>query len=214
MLFGLSTLLSAPALAAEPEDAAAKAPAKSDAAKDSFGHGFQFGLRAGLLGGYNMIFRYDHSPLCATLQAGKEPQKVCGHGAPLALDLAASFAPLDFVEPYVFMRLGLAGETATDTKPLKVVGVGARIYTMSDSAFKIFIEPGFAYEFEGGNGSPAFQVNHPVYKNDMLIHLAAGPQLDFAKYVGVFVDAGLTTGVLRAIHTELELQAGVQARFP
>jgi hypothetical protein len=213
-LFGLSTLLAVPALAAEPEGDAPKAPAKSDGASDSFGHGFQFGLRAGLLGGYNMIFRYDHSPYCAVAQPGKEAQKVCGHGAPLALDLAASFAPLDFVEPYIFMRLGLAGETETDTKPLKIVGVGARVYTMSDSAFKIFIEPGLAYEFEGGNGAPAFQVNHPTYKNDMLIHLAAGPQLDFAKYVGVFVDAGLTTGVLRAIHTELELQAGVQARFP
>ena len=210
----MSALLAVPALAAEPEGDAPKAAAKSDGAKDSFGHGFQFGLRAGLLGGYNMIFRYDKSPYCAVAQPGKEAQKVCGHGAPLALDLAASFAALDFVEPYIFMRLGLAGETETDTKPLKVVGVGARVYTMSDSAFKIFIEPGLAYEFERGNGAPAFQVNHPVYKNDMLIHLAAGPQLDFAKYVGVFVDAGLTTGVLRAIHTELELQLGVQARFP
>jgi hypothetical protein len=213
-LLGLSTLLAAPALAAEPEGEAPKSAAKPDDAKDSFGHSFQFGLRAGLVGGYNMIFRYDRSPYCAVAQPGKDPQKVCGHGAPLALDLAASFAPLDFVEPYVFMRLGLAGETETDTKPLKVFGAGARIYTMSDSAFKIFIEPALAYEFEGGNGAPAFQGNHPVYKNDMLIHLAAGPQLDFAKYVGAFVDAGLTTGVLRAIHTELELQLGVQARFP
>ena len=213
-MLGLSTLLATPALAAEAEGEAAKSPAKADEAKDSFGHGFQFGLRAGLVGGYNMIFRYDHSPYCAVAQPGKDPQKVCGHGAPLALDLAASFAPLDFVEPYVFMRLGLAGETETDTKPLQVFGVGARIYTMSDSAFKIFIEPGLAYEFEGGNGALAFQGNHPEYKNDMLIHLAAGPQLDFAKYVGAFVDAGLTTGVLRAIHTELELQVGVQARFP
>jgi hypothetical protein len=47
-----------------------------------------------------------------------------------------------------------------------------------------------------------------------LIHLAAGPQLDFAKYVGGYVDAGRTTGVLRAVHTELELQGGVQARLP
>jgi hypothetical protein len=214
VLLGLSTLLALPAAAADADGAGAKPSEKSDAAKDSFGHGFQFGLRAGLVGGYNMIFRYDHSPLCAVTQPNKDPQKVCGHGAPLALDIAASFAPLDFVEPYLFMRLGLSGETETDTKPLTVVGAGARVYTMSDSAFKIFIEPALAYEFEGGNGSLAFQANKPVYKNDMLIHLAAGPQLDLAKYVGVFIDAGLTTGVLRAIHTELELQGGVQARFP
>ena len=210
----MSTWLAAPALAAEPESEAAKSPAKADEAKDSFGHAFQFGLRAGVLGGYNMIFRYDRSPYCAVAQPGKDPQKVCGHGAPLALDLAASFAPLDFVEPYVFMRLGLAGETETDTKPLQVFGAGARIYTMSDSALKIFIEPAVGLELEKGGSNPVFQLNHPSYKNDMLIHLAAGPELDFAKYAGVFIDAGLTTGVLRALHTELELQGGVQARFP
>ena len=196
---GLSTLLSAPAQAAD---------------KDSFGHGRQFGLRAGLVGGYNMIFRYDRSPYCAApdaSKADKDQQKVCGHAAPLALDLAASFAPLDFVEPYVFMRLGLQSEAVTHTLPLKVLGVGARIYTMSDSAFKIFIEPALAWEFEKGDAraNPAW-----LYKKDMLVHLAAGPQLDFARYGGVFIDAGLTTGVLRSLHTELELQAGLQGRFP
>ncbi len=217
-LLGLSTLLAMPAWAAQEGDSA---PAKSNEAagpaKDSFGHARQFGFRAGLVGGYNMIFRYDQSPICAAYQTDKEAkdqQKVCGHGAPLALDLAVSFAPLDFVEPYLFLRLGLAGETETDTLPLKVFGAGARIYTMSDSAFKIFIEPAIGLEFEKGGTNPVFQLNHPSYKNDMLIHLAAGPQLDFAKYVGVFVDAGLTTGILRDIHTELELQGGVQARFP
>ena len=194
---GLSLLLSAPAQAA-----------------DSFGHGRQFGLRAGLVGGYNMIFRYDRSPYCVAPDPGKaekDQQKVCGHGAPFALDLAASFAPLDFVEPYVFLRLGLQGESATHTLPLKVLGAGARIYTMSDSAFKIFIEPALAWEFEKGNStaSPLWQ-----YKNDLLVHLAAGPQLDFSRYGGVFIDAGLTTGILRSLHSELELQAGFQGRFP
>jgi hypothetical protein len=187
------------------------------AADDSFGHGRQFGLRAGLVAGYNMIFRYDQSPLCAAFQPDKQikdQQKFCGHGAPLALDLALSFAPLDFVEPYVFMRLGLKREAETDTLPLKVLGVGARIYTMSDSRFKIFIEPALAWELEGGAGTASFQLNRPQYKKDMIIHLAAGPELDLARYAGVFLDAGLTTGILRAIHTELELQLGVQARFP
>ncbi|MEO8904198.1 MAG: hypothetical protein ABI488_17730 [Polyangiaceae bacterium] len=221
-LLGVSTLLAAPAWAADsegdaPQAEATKSGEKTGGAKDTFGHGSQFGFRAGLVGGYNMIFRYDQSPICAAYKddkAAKDQQKVCGHGAPAALDLAISFAPLEFVEPYLFMRLGLASETETDTLPLKVLGVGARIYTMSDSAFKIFIEPALGLEFEKGGNNQVFQRNHPSYKSDMLLHLAAGPQLDFAKYVGVFVDAGLTTGVLRAIHTELELQGGVQARFP
>jgi len=161
-----------------------------------------------------MIFRYDQSPLCAPPEAGKDPQKVCGHAAPVALDLAASYALLDFVEPYAFLRLGLGGETQTHTSPVKILGLGARVYTMSDSAFKIFIEPALAWELEGGTNDAAAYNPKAVYKKDLLIHLAAGPQFDFARYAGVFVDAGLTTGILRAIHTELELQLGLQARFP
>lgn len=208
----------------EPANEPASKPANEPASKptskpadDSYGHGKQFGLRVGLVGGYNMVFRYDQSPLCSPYDAtkpAKEQQKFCGHAAPLALDLAISFAPLDFLEPYVFTRLGLAGETQTDTLPIKVLGAGARIYTMSDSAFKIFIEPALAFEFEGGAGKVSYPGYNPQYKNDLLIHIAAGPQIDVARYVGFYAHAGLTTGILRALHTQLELQAGVQARLP
>jgi hypothetical protein len=222
---GLSAGVAGAAVAAQPKsdapDSSAKAPAQPQADKapddSSFGHGFQFGLRAGLVGGYNMIFRYDRSPFCAAYDPSKQlkdQQKFCGHAAPLALDLALSFAPLSFVEPYIFARFGLKSESQTDTQPLKVLGAGARIYTMSDSAFKIFVEPAVAYEFEGGGGLATYQANQPSYKNDLLFHLAAGPQFDVAKFVGFYLDAGLTTGILRSIHSELELQGGVQARFP
>jgi hypothetical protein len=85
---------------------------------------------------------------------------------------------------------------------------------MSDSPFKIFIGPAIAFEYEGGVGTAKVPGYNPQYKNDLLLHLAAGPRFDFARYVGVFVDAGLTTGILRGIHTTLELQGGVQARLP
>ena len=197
-----STSESADKPAGEPaEQAASAAPADKPVDK-AFGHSHQFGLRVGLVGGYNMIFRYDQSPLCAPFDAKKslnDQQKFCGHAAPFALDIAASFGALDFVEPYLFMRLGLSGETQTDTLPIKVIGAGARIYTMSDSAFKIFIEPALAYEFEGSAGTVSVPGYNPQYKNDLLIHLAAGPQIDVARYVGFYADAGLTTGILRAI---------------
>ena len=213
-----STDSSADSSASDKPSNSAAADKPTDAAVDkAFGHGRQFGLRIGLVGGYNMVFRYDQSPLCSPYDAAKsasDQQKFCGHAAPLAIDIAASFAPLDFLEPYVFMRLGLSGETQTDTSPVKILGAGARIYTMSDSAFKIFIEPALACEFEGGAGTVKYPGYNPQYKNDLLIHLAAGPQIDVARYVGFFAHAGLTTGILRAIHTQLELQAGIQARFP
>ena len=206
--------------AVEPTDKATVEPTEkpaSPAANDAYGHRMQFGLRVGLVGGYNMVFRYDQSPLCGPYDTSKslnDQQKFCGHAAPLALEIAASFALLDFLEPYLFARLGLTGESQTDTLPIKVVGAGARIYTMSDSAFKIFIEPALGYEFEGGAGTVSHPGYAPQYKKDLLIHLAAGPQIDLARYVGLYLDAGLTTGILRGIHTTLELHGGVQARFP
>lgn len=187
-------------------------------AADKFGHAGQFGLRASLVGAYNMNFRYDQSPLCAAPELNKpakDQQKFCGNTAPLMLDLALSYALLDAIEPYAFVRLGFKGEKETATNPLTVLGVGARIYTMSDSAFKIFIEPAVAWELEGGAGhkytAPGY---NPQYKKDLLLHLAAGPQIDLARYVGLYASAGITTGILRSIHSQLELSLGVQARFP
>jgi hypothetical protein len=191
-------------------------------ADESFGHGMQFGLRAGLAGGYRMVFRYDKSPFCRQpdlSKADKDQQKFCGHVAPLAVDVALSFAIADFAEPYAWARFGLGGEAETNTEALMAFGVGARIYTMSDSKFKIFVEPGLGMEVESGAGNDDWVFRdsgnaRPDYKTDFLFHLAVGPQYDFAKAFGVYVAAGLTTGVIRYIHTELEIGGGVQLRVP
>jgi hypothetical protein len=237
--------LPAAAMAADPPAAAAPSEAKPSSetpaptrdqsikpedqggheqADDKFGHGRQVGLRAGLTGGYRVIFRYDKSPFCRTpdpLKGDKDQQKFCGNGAPLALDLALSFGVFDFAEPYFWARFGLSGEASTNTKALTALGVGARIYTMSDSKFKIFVEPAIGMEIEGGAGNPAWRFHDGTangapadYKTDFLFHLGVGPHYDFARAFGIYLNAGLTTGVLRYIHTELEITGGAQLRVP
>jgi hypothetical protein len=164
-----------------------------------------------------MVLRYDSSPYCATPDPTKQPKdqrKFCGHGAPLAVDLGLSFALLDFFEPFAWARLGLGPERQTDTKNVLILGVGARLYMTSDSVVKVFIEPAVAYEFEGGRGTPAWQREDIEYDKDLVFHLSAGPQIDFHKNVGVYLTAGVTTGVIRAIHNSLDLAGGVQGRFP
>lgn len=194
-----------------------------EVADEDFGHGMQFGLRAGLTGGYRMVFRYDKSPFCRAPElnkADKDQQKFCGHGAPLALDVALSFAPFDFAEPFVWARFGLKGEPQTNTDNLMAFGAGARIYTMSDSKFKIFVEPALGVELEGGAGNSDWTFKDPEpdvpaeYKTDFLFHLGVGPQYDFARAFGIYLHAGITTGVLRYIHTELEISGGAQLRVP
>jgi opacity protein-like surface antigen len=193
----------------------------SEHADEQFGHGMQLGLRAGLTGGYRMIFRYDKSPFCHApdlAKSDKDQQKFCGNGAPLATEIALSFGVVDFAEPYAWARFGLGGEASTNTEALVAFGVGARIYTMSDSKFKIFVEPAVGMEFEGGAGNKDWVFRstnaQPEYKTDFLFHLAVGPQYDFARAFGIYLNAGLTTGVLRYIHTQLEITGGAQVRVP
>lgn len=191
----------------------------SEHADDKFGHGMQVGLRADIVGGYRMIFRYDKSPFCHTPKgvADKDEQKFCGNAAPMAMDVALSFAIVDFAEPYAWARFGLGGEASTNTEPVMAFGAGMRIYTMSDSKFKIFVEPAVGVEVEGGAGNKRWAFDNgatPDYKTDFLFHLAVGPQYDFARAFGVYMNAGMTTGVLRYIHTELEVSLGAQVRVP
>ncbi len=194
-------------------EAAQKTPATEDDAEDDFGHDMQFGLRAGVVGGYRMVFRYDESPFCAERQPGKEEQKFCGFGSPLGVDVALSFAPLAGLEPFLWGRFGFSGEEETNTQPLVLIGAGTRLYTMSGSRFKIYVEPALGWELEGGAGGNPRYAN-AEYKKDLIFHLAAGPQIDVAKAVGFYLDAGINVGVLRALSASLDLRAGVQVRVP
>jgi hypothetical protein len=201
---------------ADKGDADAKDADKGDGEKKT-GHGFQFGLRAGFAFGYKMIFRYPESPFCRSYDPGKtvgDQQKVCGFMPPPGIEVALSFALTDGLEPYVFGRFGFAKESETDTKPQQLYGAGIRIYTMSDGPLKVYIEPGVAFAAEGGAGNPTYALNKPEYKTDLIFHAAAGPQYDFSKFVGIFLNAGLDVGVLRSINATLLANIGAQVRLP
>lgn len=193
----------------------------AEAEEDTFSHAMQAGLRVGVVGAYRVVMRYDASPLCRAPELEKpvkDQQKLCGFMGPPALDLALSFAPFAGLEPFLWARFGLGAEDATETEPLLLFGAGLRAYTMSDSRFKIFIEPAVAFTAEGGTGATYQFANatayQPDYKGDLQFHLAAGPQYDFAKVFGVYLSAGTTVGVLRSINASMEFGGGVQLRLP
>jgi opacity protein-like surface antigen len=194
----------------------AEAAPKEESKPEAFGHGGQFGLRAGLVLGYRMVLRYDNSPYCSEPKPAKQPkdqQKFCGYPAPLSIDLGLSFGVFDFLEPFAWARFGLSADTHSDTNPLVLIGAGVRLYTMSDAAFKIFIEPAVALELESGRGTAAWQLGSPEYKKDFVFHLAAGPQLDFHPNFGAYVTGGVSMGVVRALASTLDLNIGIQGRY-
>jgi hypothetical protein len=198
------------ALAADDDAPAPGEPSATDEKKtddDAFGHGGQVGLRVGIVGGYRMVLRYEDSPLCAEFdpQKGDDQQKFCGHTAPFALSTALSYGLVDWLEPFAWGRFGLAAEDETATKPVVMFGLGTRIYTMSDAPFKIFIEPAIGLELEDGK--------YADYDTDVALHLAAGPSLDFSRHFGAYLTAGVTTTIIRALATSLDVELGVQGRY-
>ncbi len=206
----------------KPAPAEESSDESSSKAKQDFGHFGQFGLRAGLIAGYRMIFRYENSPFCskpedAPVKPAKDQNVVCGHGAPLAMDVALSFALLDSLELFGFGRFGLTAEEQTDTEAVRAFGVGARLYTMSEDKLKIFVQPAAGMSFEGAGSDPLWQDYpnfEPDYKSDLLFQLAVGPQYDFNRYFGLYASGGVTVGVLRALSANLEGTIGLQGRAP
>jgi hypothetical protein len=199
---------------------------------DDLGHRGQLNFRAEFLTGYRMLYRYSPSPRCAPYDAKKGPddqQKFCGYGSAPAVGMAVGFSVVDFFEPFAFVRLGLANEAVeTNQGRLFQVGIGARLYTMPTSRFKIFFAPWFGIDSTRGPlepigagqpGSPGYddalaQVKTGSYKTDVLAHFGLGPQYDFSRGFGVYASAGLTFQMVRYFGTSADVAIGLQARAP
>lgn len=212
-----STRPTKPATSARPDtsEKADKTEAPQPKSEEpDFGHNSQLGLRLGVVGGLRMVFRYsDDTAFCKDpANDPDEKQKFCGHQAPYALEGALSLGLGDSLEPFVWSRLGLSGEPETNTEPVVMLGIGTRLYTMSDSRFKVFFEPAVAWELEGGGNNPAY--SQFTYGKDLVFHLGAGFQVELHENVGVFLDAGMTSGVIRSLNSNLEVQVGLQGRTP
>jgi hypothetical protein len=196
------------------------------------GHRGQLNFRAEFLTGYRMLYRYGPSPRCAPFDPKKsadDQQKFCGYGSAPAVGMAIGFSLVDFFEPFVFVRLGLANEAVeTNQGKLMQVGFGARLYTMPTSRFKVFFSPWLGIDTTAGPleaigtgapGSPGYddalaKIKTGSYKTDVLAHFGLGPQYDFARGFGVYLAGGVTFQMVRYFGMSADLAIGIQARAP
>jgi hypothetical protein len=195
----------------------------ADAPDADLGHRGQFDIRLEFVTGYRMLFRYDKSPQCGPYKpnaSASDQQKFCGFGMQPNLGLAVGFAPVDFFEPFAFVRFGLSDETQTNSGKAVLAGAGLRLYTMSDSRFKIFFSPWLGLDFTDGPkdlqypGDAQLGVTPESYRTDLLVHLDVGPHYDFSRGFGIYANGGLTFGMLRSLGANAELALGVQLRGP
>jgi hypothetical protein len=196
------------------------------------GHRGQLNFRAEFLTGYRMLYRYGPSPRCAPFDPKKtadDQQKFCGYGSAPAVGMAIGFSLVDFFEPFVFVRLGLANEAVeTNQGKLMQVGFGARLYTMPTSRFKVFFSPWLGIDTTAGPleaigtgapGSPGYddalaKIKTGSYKTDVLAHFGLGPQYDFARGFGVYMSGGVTFQMVRYFGMSADVAIGIQARAP
>jgi hypothetical protein len=212
------------------ESTAKAKPAESP--ETNLGHHGQLDLRAELVAGYRMLFRYNTSPRCALYDYAKpsaDQQKFCGFGGAPALGIALGYAAVDYFEPFVFARFGLANEAdRTNQGKALQLGAGARLYTMSDSPFKIFFAPFLGVDLTQGPAEPigtglagspgrddaSAGVKTTSFRTDLLAHLDIGPEYDFSRTFGVYLSGGLTFQMLRYLGASAEVTVGLQARAP
>jgi hypothetical protein len=199
---------------------------------DDFGHHGQLNFRAEFLTGYRMLYRYQPSPRCAPYDAKKGPndqQKFCGYGSAPVVGMAVGFSLVDFFEPFAFIRLGLANEAVeTNQGKLMQAGIGARLYTMAESHFKVFFSPWVGIDATAGPlepigsgtpGTPGYddalaKVKTGSYKTDVLAHFDLGPQYDFSRGFGVYLAGGMTFQMVRYFGMSADVAIGLQARAP
>jgi hypothetical protein len=216
-------------------DAKLAAPeAKPETGEPDLGHHGQFNVRGEFVTGYRMLFRYDKSPRCAPHDYSKGPadqQKFCGFGMAPGIGVAIGFSMVDFFEPFLFGRFGLTDEADhTNQGKFVQVGVGARLYTMSDSRFKIFFAPFVGLDLTSGpvfpigvgpRGNPGAddaatvgKVTNDSYRTDLLAHLDIGPQYDISRAFGIYLSGGITFQMLRYLGASADLTLGLQMRAP
>jgi hypothetical protein len=215
-------------LAALADPARAAGAAEADAGTTS--HRGQWSLRAGLFQGYEFHHRYEGSPFCkqsdfSPRTRGTDPSPYfaptdCWVAPPPELEVAIGYALTGGFEPYVFTRLGLWAESATYTAAGRMLGAGARIYAVSESQLKLFVEPAFGVAFEGHALDPVVYsatsfhaVTPDSYKTDLVFHAGVGPQYDLSRHFGVFANASVDVGIIRALTVLVSIHYGVQARF-
>jgi hypothetical protein len=191
---------SKPAPAAEPTKPKEEARA---AAKKGLSHKYQVGVgvRAGT--GYRIIAPY-HEEFCGDRKDDGGNKSVCGSRQKVWLELSPSFGVTSSLELLVDVRLYLE-EDFTKTKAFWIAP-GIKYYTDPDSIFKFFASGQLVFENQdmGSGGPKSF---------DFGIRSALGLQFDILRYVGLYVQGGVTIAFLRWLTFTVDGGGGVQVRY-
>ncbi len=177
------------------------APAEEEVPADSLHHASQVGIRAGIAVPYVFAVKYGTGPRC-----GDGGETFCRRLGAALVDLELGFGVSEGVELSLLARLGLADDAAANARPV-AFGLGVRAYGSPHSMVKLYF-----------GGRVVLDVTSSQTEEWSSVDVGGrgelGLQVDFVRYVGMYLQLGETLTVLRGFYFVTDLSAGVQARFP
>jgi len=189
-----------PAAAQEPTKPKEEARAT---AKKGLSHKYQFGVAVRAGTGYRVIAPY-HEEFCGDKKDDGGNKSVCGSRQKVWLELSPSFGFTHSLELLVDVRLYLEDDFS-GTKAF-FVAPGIKYYTDPDDIFKFFASGQLVLENQemGAGGPKSF---------DLGIRSALGIQFDILRYVGLYVQGGVTIAFLRWLTFTVDVGGGLQVRY-
>jgi hypothetical protein len=193
----VALLVAAPAVAAPAADAATYFPPLT---QPSLSHRGQFGIGALAGSGFRVLIPYQEGVFC-----GQNNKRVCSARLPAFLDLQPSFGLGPHWDAIIDLRFGLEADFARTHQVAFTPGF--RYWLDPQARLKFFATLQIAYD-------TTEQHNHALTGYDLAFHNSNGLMFEIMRDLGFYAQLGDTVGFVRWLRFEIDLGAGVQARFP
>lgn len=194
-------LVAAPATSAPASTAAGDAPADfPPLTSPSLSHRGQFGLGVLAGSGLRVLIPYQERVFC-----GLNDKRVCSTRLPTFLDVQPSFGLGPHWDAIIDLRFGLEADFARTHQ--FAFTPGFRYWLDPQARLKFFATLQIAYD-------TTEQHNHALTGYDLAFHNSDGLMFEVMRDLGFYAQLGDTVGFVRWLRFEIDLGAGVQARFP
>jgi hypothetical protein len=166
----------------------------------SLSHERQFGVAISPGGGFRVLFPYQEGVYC-----GEIAKRVCSGRLPAYLDVQGSFGLNPHWDVVAELRLGLEDDFAR-TRALALTP-GVRYWVDPSQRLKFFTTLQLAVDLTE-------QHNRKLTGYDLAVHNGNGLMFELMRDLGFYVQLSETIGFVRWLRFEIDVGAGVQARFP
>jgi hypothetical protein len=169
-------------------------------ASPSLSHRAQLGIALLTASGFRALFPYQEGIYC-----GQPGKRVCTARIPTYMDVQPSFGLSDGWDVLVDLRFGLEPDFARTHQ--FAIAPGFRYWIDPQQRVKFFATLQFAYD-----GTE--QHTKALTGYDLAFRNSDGLMFEVMRDLGFYAQLGDTIGFVRWLRFEIDLGAGVQARFP